>query len=297
MRIQKPCGATKDLSMHAKKDSMRLVSILVVCAFLFAACADVDVIQEVFSDGTTSYSATIRLHDNLCAPTDELCLRRLQNPCLFAPRWMDCSFNQQTNVVTLEGERPLQSHEFTRDYSLITTRHNLWSLRAQQELTNALFRIGQDPAVVAQNPSFSSRLTVIMPAEVLQSDVGEIRGNEVHIDLISAPVSVHIISQEEHQRVLYGLVIFLAVFFVLVATVLIVHLVRKRKKLSIILDRTPSAQEQRNPDAISKAERQYRDYIQQHMNTFARRDIKNALVQAGLSDLLAEKYLNKYYQR
>ncbi len=270
-----------------------------MCAFLFTGCFSVSVVQEISRDGRSSMTTTINMLDmtSMCDPDDQACLTQQQNPCEQAPRGVECVYDEQTRTATYLSYDVLSDEEFMVERSLLTTRYTLTGISTSQELENLADGLEGGESLEMMNMlGLTATHTVVMPAPVTFSTTGQVSGNEVRINLLESPDNIVIIAEEENQAVLIAMMVFLG-FLILTVLAFVTSTLLKKRKRNAVLEHTPAEVKRGEVESVSKTEKKYRDYIVQHKDRFNRKDIKSALMAAGISDQLADRYLDRYYRK
>jgi len=279
---------------------MRSFLVLLVLVFTLTGCFQISSVQIISADATSITTTTIvmpSIGDEavLCIDFEEgECPYAQSNPCEEAPADVQCSFDKSTNTAIYVLEEVLRSDVFMRESTLTRTRYTLTELSTGQEVDEITAELGDNTsAEMLQAMGFEVSHTVIMPAPIVSASVGQVNGNQVRIDLLSAPTDITIVAEEINYDVL---IIVGSLFFTVIIVGVVVFVVSREKKQKSPL-RTSSSSSHSIEESISKTEKKYREYILQHKDTFSREDIKKALISAGISDTLAERYLARYYKK
>lgn len=278
---------------------MRTLALLLLCVVFFTGCFSISVVQEIDRHGRSMTTTTITMADmsDMCDPNEESCEVEQGDPCELAPVGVECVFDPQTNTALYVSYDVLSGEQFVVERSLLTTRYTLTGIGTSEELENLADGFEEEGSLEMMGMlGLSAVHTVVMPAPVVSSTVGQVSGNEVRINLLENPTNIVIVAEEENQTVLFGMMIFLGVIILVVLSVVIFSVVKKRRQ-NAVLEHTPAEVKRGEVEHVSKAEAKYRDYIVQHKDHFGRKDLKSALMAAGISDQLADKYLDKYYRK
>lgn len=277
--------------------------VILSCVFVLVGCFEVDVVQVVHPDGTTMTTTQITtqtMDEAMCAsmgvPEDE-CEGQFTNPCDQAPPRTGCAFDEATGTATYVIYDVLNETVFVRERSLLSTRYTLKELSTTDELEDWSEESEEGSLEMMQMFGLSATHTVVMPAPITSASVGIVDGNEVRINLLENPTNVLIIAEEENRTVLLAMAAFLGALILAIVAVLLIRAARQQKKEDAVLQHSPDEVKRGEVSGISKTEQKYRDYILQYKNVHSRKDIKSALLKAGISEQLANRYLDKYYGR